>query len=82
MCAAAHGWVGLGKIVYLSSGAQLTQWLDELRVPQAPIRFTPVQDLIHDVEVAGPASGELLQAIKDLQVAYHSRTAGTTDQQL
>ena len=24
MCAAAHGWVGLGKIVYLSSGEQLT----------------------------------------------------------
>lgn len=81
MCAAAHGWVGLGKIVYLSSGAQLTQWLTELRVPEGPIRFIPVQNLIHDVEVAGPASGELLQAVKDLQVAYHSRPAGTADQQ-
>lgn len=29
MCAAAHGWVGLGRIVYASSTEQLTQWLSE-----------------------------------------------------
>jgi hypothetical protein len=27
---------------------------------------------VRDLEVAGPADGELLQAIKDLQVAYHT----------
>lgn len=76
MCAAAHGWVGLGKIVYLSSAGQLMQWLSELGVPDAPIRFMPVQDIIRDVEVAGPASGELLEEIKALHVAYHTRPAG------
>ena len=76
MCAAAHGWVGLGKIVYLSSGEQLTQWLGALGVPEAPIRFMPVQAIIRDVAVAGPASGELLQAIKALHVAYHTRPPG------
>ena len=30
MCAAAHGWVGLGRIVYASSSAQLVQWLEEM----------------------------------------------------
>ena len=29
MCAAAHGWVGLGRIVYASSSRQLVQWLTE-----------------------------------------------------
>jgi tRNA(Arg) A34 adenosine deaminase TadA len=27
MCAASHGWVGLGRIVYAASGAQLVAWL-------------------------------------------------------
>src|SRR3712207_7802897 len=26
MCAAAHAWVGLGRIVYASSSAQLASW--------------------------------------------------------
>ena len=29
MCAAAHAWVGLGRIVYAVSAAQLTGWLRE-----------------------------------------------------
>ena len=35
MCAAAHGWVGLGRIVYASSSAQLVAWLAELGVRRA-----------------------------------------------
>ena len=27
MCAAAHGWVGLGRIVYIASAQQLAGWL-------------------------------------------------------
>ena len=27
MCAAGHAWVGLGRIVYATSSAQLSQWL-------------------------------------------------------
>ena len=74
MCAAAHGWVGLGRIVYLSSGEQLTQWLAEIGAPAAPVRFVSVQDLIPGVVVGGPAGGELLRAIKELQLAYHARS--------
>ncbi|MFD1872429.1 nucleoside deaminase [Hymenobacter bucti] len=76
MCAAAHGWVGLGKIVYLSSGEQLTQWLQELGVPPSPVQLVPVQTIVPGIEVVGPADGELLQAIKDLQVAYHTAPPG------
>ena len=72
MCAAAHGWVGLGGIVYLSSARQLVQWLDELGTPAAPIHFMPVQDIIADIEVKGPASGELLEEIRQLHREYHA----------
>jgi tRNA(Arg) A34 adenosine deaminase TadA len=75
MCAAAHGWVGLGKIVYISSAAQLTQWLHELGAPPSPVQMLPIQTVVSKVEVAGPADGEMLQAIKDLQVAYHTSPA-------
>ena len=30
MCAAAHGWVGLGRIVYAVSSRQLRQWRTEM----------------------------------------------------
>ena len=33
MCSAAHGWVGLGRIVFASSSEQLSGWLAELDVP-------------------------------------------------
>ena len=36
MCAAAHGWVGLGRIVYVSSSQQLVGWLGELGAPLPP----------------------------------------------
>jgi tRNA(Arg) A34 adenosine deaminase TadA len=32
MCAAAHGWAGLGRIVYATSSEQMTGWLAELGV--------------------------------------------------
>lgn len=74
MCAAAHGWVGLGAIVYLSSAQQLNQWLQEVNAAPAPITFYPVEDIIPDVERRGPATGELLEKIKKLQFAYHSES--------
>ncbi len=77
MCAAAHGWVGLGKIVYLSSAEQLGQWLRELGAPAALVQMLPVQTVVPGLVVAGPGSGELLQAIKDLQLAYHAASGNT-----
>lgn len=71
MCSAAHGWVGLGAIVYLSSAKQLNQWLSEMKIPPAPIRFYPVQDIIKNVEVRGPAVGLLLDEIKKLHQEYY-----------
>ncbi|AZI32436.1 nucleoside deaminase [Kaistella carnis] len=66
MCSAAHGWVGIGTLVYLSSAQQLGEWQKEFNLPSAPIHFVPVEDIIKNVEVRGPAEGELLKEIKKL----------------
>lgn len=41
MCAAAHGWVGLGRIVYVHSSEQSAGWLADMSVPQPPVRTRP-----------------------------------------
>lgn len=66
MCSAAHGWVGIGTLVYLSSAKQLGEWQKEYDLAPAPINFLPVEDIIKNVEVRGPAEGELLEDIKKL----------------
>ena len=66
MCAAAHGWVGIGTLVYLSSAKQLGEWQKDFNLPEAPIHFLPVEDIIKNIEVRGPAEGELLEEIKKL----------------
>lgn len=54
MCAAAHGWVGLGRIVYISSSAQTSAWLSDLGVGPSPVRSLPIQEVAPGVEVEGP----------------------------
>ncbi|WP_194852296.1 nucleoside deaminase [Nonlabens antarcticus] len=66
MCAAAHGWAGIGTLVYLASGKQLNKWYDEFGRPLAPIHFLPVQDILKEVEIRGPFSGTLLDQIKEM----------------
>ncbi|QBI55568.1 Guanine deaminase [Streptomonospora litoralis] len=38
MCAAAHGWGGLGRIVYASSSEQLSGWLADFGASPPPVR--------------------------------------------
>src|SRR5690606_23246501 len=54
MCAAAHAWVGLGRIVYVASSAQLAEWLAEWGAPPAPVRPVPIREIAPDVHVHGP----------------------------
>src|SRR5271154_3331214 len=54
MCAAAHGWVGLGRIVYATSTKQLGSWLAELEVSPGPVLPLAIPDVVRGVEVAGP----------------------------
>ena len=66
MCSAAHGWVGIGTLVYLSSAKQLAEWQKDFNLPEAPIHFLPVENIIKNIEIRGPAEGELLEKIKKL----------------
>jgi tRNA(Arg) A34 adenosine deaminase TadA len=68
MCAAAHAWVGLGRIVYATSAAQLTSWRGEWGVPPSPVAPLPISSISPGVEVDGPAP-ELADAMKALYEA-------------
>ncbi|MEL6499832.1 MAG: nucleoside deaminase [Cyanobacteria bacterium J06623_1] len=70
MCAAAHGWVGLGRIVYASSSAQLSQWLTEFDVPPLPVKALPIQDIVPGIPVEGPVD-ELAEQVKTLHRRLH-----------
>ncbi|MFI8891584.1 nucleoside deaminase [Streptomyces paradoxus] len=70
MCAAAHAWVGLGRIVYVASSEQLTTWLGELGVPPAPVRPLPVQEVAPGVTVDGPVP-ELAEQVRELHIRFH-----------
>lgn len=71
MCAAAHGWVGLGRIVYATSSEQLTEWLAELGVPPPPVRTLAIREIVPDLEVEGPAE-QFADRVRDLHRRLHS----------
>ncbi|WP_298445184.1 nucleoside deaminase [Gordonia sp. (in: high G+C Gram-positive bacteria)] len=71
MCAAAHGWVGLGRIVYAAGAIQLLQWRREWGLDDAPVAPLPISAVAPGVVVAGPAP-ELIDEIR----ALHARAAG------
>ncbi len=71
MCAAAHGWVGLGRIVYASSSEQLVQWLVELGVAPSRVRNLPIQEVISDTTVDGP-DAELAEEVRQLHHQFYA----------
>lgn len=72
MCAAAHGWVGLGRIVYASSSKQLMQWLEELGASPPRVRSLPIQDVIRDTVIDGPVP-ELAEQVRDLHRQFYAQ---------
>jgi tRNA(Arg) A34 adenosine deaminase TadA len=72
MCAAGHAWVGLGRIVYATSSAQLTQWLAEWASPPSPVAALPITTVAPGLVVDGPAP-ELADTMKALYEAKFRR---------
>lgn len=72
MCAAAHGWVGLGRIVYASSSEQLVQWMKEMGVPPTRVKNLPIQEVIRDTIVDGPVP-ELAEEVRQLHHELHAK---------
>lgn len=55
MCSAAHGLVGLGRIVYASSAEQLASWRSEMGLRPGPVKNLSIQSVVPGLEVDGPA---------------------------
>jgi tRNA(Arg) A34 adenosine deaminase TadA len=55
MCAAAHGWAGLGRIVYATSSQQLGGWLADLGVSPGPVLPLAITQVVPGLVVACPA---------------------------
>ena len=72
MCAAAHAWAGLGRIVYATSCAQLTDWLTEWHAPPPPVAMLPVRMVAPRAVVDGPAP-ELEDEMRTLYEARYRR---------
>jgi tRNA(Arg) A34 adenosine deaminase TadA len=71
MCAAAHGWAGLGRIVYATSSQQLGSWLADLGVSSGPVLPLAITQVVPGLMVAGPAP-ELAEQVRDLHRRFRS----------
>ena len=71
MCAAAHGWVGLGRIVYITSAEQLTTWMTQFGVPAAPVRPLPIREIVPHLLVDGPVH-DLAEQVHALHRRCHT----------
>lgn len=78
MCAAAHGWVGLGRIVIAASTEQLVAWHREWGVEAGPVAPLPITEVVPAARVDGPAP-ELAEDIRGLHRAlrFAPQTAAT-----
>lgn len=73
MCSAAHGMVGLGRIVYASSSEQLNQWKDEMEIDEAPrVRTLAIEEVILEAKVDGPVP-ELAKEVRELHRQYYNK---------
>jgi tRNA(Arg) A34 adenosine deaminase TadA len=72
MGAAAHGWVGLGRIAYATSSQQLGVWLAELGVSPAPVLPLAITEVVPGLVVAGPVP-ELAEQVHDLHRRFRAR---------
>jgi tRNA(Arg) A34 adenosine deaminase TadA len=71
MCAAAHAWVGLGRIVYVTSSAQTGAWLAELGAGPSPVRALPINEVAPGIVVQGPVP-ELADQVRDLHRRFRT----------
>lgn len=70
MCAAAHAWVGLGRIVYASSAEQLAAWYQQWGIPAGPVASLPINTVAPAVPISGPDT-DLSDHIRQLQADFH-----------
>ena len=65
MCSAAHALVGLGRIVFATSGAQYAGWMTYLGVAPGPVTGLSITEVAPGVPVTGPLP-ELAEDVRRL----------------
>ena len=73
MCSAAHAWMGLGRIVFAVSSAQLTAWHAQWGAPKSPVAPLSVNTVAPGLTVSGPAAelAEDMYALHRRQANVH-----------
>jgi tRNA(Arg) A34 adenosine deaminase TadA len=56
MCAAAHAWVGLGRIVYAASSTQLAAWRASWGLATGPVAALPIGVVAPGTTAVGPVA--------------------------
>ena len=74
MCSAAHGWVGLGPIVYAVASSQLDAWRREWGAGPSPVRNLAVNEVAPAVSVLGP-DPDLAEEMKALHERAFRRSS-------
>jgi tRNA(Arg) A34 adenosine deaminase TadA len=69
MCSAAHAWVGLGRIVYAVSSAQLGAWRSAWGSPPSPVAPFSIGEVVPGAVVDGPAP-ELEDEVRELHARF------------
>jgi tRNA(Arg) A34 adenosine deaminase TadA len=72
MCSAAHGWMGLGRIVYALSSEQLLAWRQAWGATGLVVNVLPINAIAPHVPVDGPAP-ELEEELRQLHRAAYER---------
>lgn len=65
MCSAAHAWVGLGRIVYVASSAQISAWRAAAGAAASPVAPLPISTVAPGLQVEGPVP-ELVEEVRVL----------------
>src|SRR5690625_119632 len=73
MCSAAIAWVGLGRIWYASSSAQLRGWLESCGLPLSTGATLSIQEVVANVPVDGQVP-QLAEKVRELLKARHNQS--------
>jgi tRNA(Arg) A34 adenosine deaminase TadA len=57
MCSAAHAWVGLGRIVFAASAAQITEWRAAAGAARPAVAALPISIVAPGLQAEGPVEG-------------------------
>ncbi|KAL3487257.1 cytidine deaminase-like protein [Aspergillus germanicus] len=70
MCATAHAFAGMGRIVYAASTEQLVQWRGEWGVEKGPVAPLSIGDVAPGIVVEGPVD-EVCERVRELHRVKH-----------